>query len=277
MGLFARKDRTIKSSTPASSTPASSTPASSTPASSTPASSTPASSTPASSHTEAITKIQQPTATETSVVSATATPEPFDIASVGNAELPKKVTLLTDQIFSIADGAGHATGRSGAPVDLISKSGEVLEVAYLGARKKIPYKETSFASDIQSARNRKAEAQRKLNEEAEKIRLQREADDAARAAQEAASLKAEAGETPINSKWDGSVQEVKSYLQKNLKDPKSTEYISWSPVTSMDFEGAKAWAVRVKYRSKNSFGGYVVEDGVAFIRHGKVVAYRPLQ
>ena len=64
-----------------------------------------------------------------------------------------------------------------------------------------------------------------------------------------------------NSAWDGSVSQVKTYLKENLKDPKSIEYIEWSKV----FSEGKYYLVRCKYRAKNSFGGYVLENQIFFI------------
>ena len=64
-----------------------------------------------------------------------------------------------------------------------------------------------------------------------------------------------------NSTWDASVHQVKSYLKKTLKDPKSVEYIEWSKVVET-YDGYK---VRCKYRAKNSFGGYVVENKIFFL------------
>jgi hypothetical protein len=62
-----------------------------------------------------------------------------------------------------------------------------------------------------------------------------------------------------NSSWDGSVFHVKQYLKKNLKDPDSYEGIEWSPVQKLS-DGT--FSVRHKYRAKNSFGGFVVENQV---------------
>ncbi len=62
-----------------------------------------------------------------------------------------------------------------------------------------------------------------------------------------------------NSGWDGSVYQVERYLKRNLKDPGSFEAIEWSPVV----KGADdSFTVRVKYRAKNSFGGYVIEQQI---------------
>ena len=65
-------------------------------------------------------------------------------------------------------------------------------------------------------------------------------------------------EIVFNSAWDGSVAQVKTWLENEyLKDPRSVEYIEWSPVFKFD---TGRFQVRVKYRAKNSFGGYVVEE-----------------
>jgi hypothetical protein len=73
-----------------------------------------------------------------------------------------------------------------------------------------------------------------------------------------------------NSEWDGSVRQVKNWFKNNLKDPKSTEYIEWSPVHKTEDGG---FMVRVKYRSKNSFGGYVVANQVFFMNSQGEVQY----
>ncbi len=59
-----------------------------------------------------------------------------------------------------------------------------------------------------------------------------------------------------NSPWDGSVYQVKKYLKGNLKDPDSYEAIEWSSVV----EQGSNFIVRHKYRAKNSFGGYVIDE-----------------
>ncbi|MFZ5804893.1 MAG: hypothetical protein ACOY7U_08580 [Acidobacteriota bacterium] len=65
-----------------------------------------------------------------------------------------------------------------------------------------------------------------------------------------------------NSAWDGSVWQVESWLKANLKDPDSLEFIEWSPVQKTRDGG---FMVRAKYRAKNSFGGYVVENRLFFM------------
>lgn len=59
-----------------------------------------------------------------------------------------------------------------------------------------------------------------------------------------------------NLSWDGSVLQVESWLKQNLKDPDSFEAIEWSKV----IKNENGYFVRCKYRAKNSFGGYAVEN-----------------
>lgn len=61
-----------------------------------------------------------------------------------------------------------------------------------------------------------------------------------------------------NSSWDGSVRQVKQYIKSNLKDPNSYESIEWSSVQKQ----GENYVVRHKYRAKNSFGGYVIENKI---------------
>ena len=55
---------------------------------------------------------------------------------------------------------------------------------------------------------------------------------------------------------------VKSYLRETLKDPKSYQEIEWSPSGVND---AGQYYIRHKYRAKNSFGGYVVEEKIFYL------------
>ena len=66
------------------------------------------------------------------------------------------------------------------------------------------------------------------------------------------------------SSYDGSISQVKDYLKKNLKDPKSYEGIEWSKVK----EEPNGYSVYHKYRAKNSFGGYVIEAKVFYLDFG---------
>jgi hypothetical protein len=70
------------------------------------------------------------------------------------------------------------------------------------------------------------------------------------------------------SAWDGSVSQVKEYLKTHAKDPDSLQFIEWSPVERL----RDVYAVRCKYRAKNSFGGYAVENKIfALDESGRVL------
>lgn len=83
---------------------------------------------------------------------------------------------------------------------------------------------------------------------------------------------AEIGPKPANSPWDGSVACVNDYLNKVLLDPYSVKYEEWSAVTFITYQDQNFWAVRIKYRAKNAFGAYILEEKVALIRNNQVVA-----
>lgn len=81
------------------------------------------------------------------------------------------------------------------------------------------------------------------------------------------------GNKVINSSWDASVWQVERYLKKEyLKDPSSYESISWSKVFTEQNNPNFKYYVRHKYRAKNSFGGYAIEEKIFFLdSNGKVV------
>ncbi len=76
-----------------------------------------------------------------------------------------------------------------------------------------------------------------------------------------------------NSPWDNSVHQVESYLKRNLKDPNSFEALSWSKVKDKNNNNnGYRYKVFVKYRAKNSFGGYVVKTDLFYLdEKGNVV------
>lgn len=77
-------------------------------------------------------------------------------------------------------------------------------------------------------------------------------------------------EIVCNSGFDASVWQEKNYLKKEyLLDPRSYEGIEWGAVNKKDNGG---YWVRHKYRAKNRFGGYVIENKVFHLdASGKVV------
>jgi len=85
------------------------------------------------------------------------------------------------------------------------------------------------------------------------------------------------GPKPKNSEWDGRVDPVVRYLRKTLNDYDSSEFVEWSPVTKVEVKGEPFWAVRLKLRAKNAFGGYILRDTYYFIRQNEVVASEGLQ
>ena len=69
-----------------------------------------------------------------------------------------------------------------------------------------------------------------------------------------------------NNALDASVFQVENYLKKNLNDPNSYEGIEWSPVIIDSADGhLKNYTVRHKYRAKNGFGGFVVENRIFYL------------
>lgn len=79
----------------------------------------------------------------------------------------------------------------------------------------------------------------------------------------------QANESVRNSPWDASVYQVKNYLKKTAKDPDSLEFIEWSEVAKLDNGN---FMVRAKYRGKNSFGGYTIENTIFYLDpQGKVI------
>jgi len=69
------------------------------------------------------------------------------------------------------------------------------------------------------------------------------------------------------SEYDASVSQVVQYLQSNLKDPSSYESIEWSNLTNIGQYNSKNyyWMIRHKYRAKNSFGGYSIENQAFYL------------
>lgn len=85
------------------------------------------------------------------------------------------------------------------------------------------------------------------------------------------------GEKPKNSEWDGSVLAVKEYLQNNLNDYSSSEFVEWSTVTKIYVGKEPYWAVRLKLRAKNAFGALILRDTYYFMRKNTVIFSKGLQ
>lgn len=77
-----------------------------------------------------------------------------------------------------------------------------------------------------------------------------------------------------NSSWDGSVSQVKKYLKSTLKDPDSYKSVEWGNVVKTN----NGYMVRHKYKAKNSFGGYVMENNVFYLDFsGNVTSVAPFK
>lgn len=85
------------------------------------------------------------------------------------------------------------------------------------------------------------------------------------------------GEKPKNSEWDGSVLVVKEFLQNNLNDYSSSEFVEWSTVTKTYVGKEPYWAVRLKLRAKNAFGAMILRDTYYFMRKNTVVFSKGLR
>lgn len=81
-------------------------------------------------------------------------------------------------------------------------------------------------------------------------------------------------EVVFNSNYDASVFQVEKYLKKEyLKDPDSYQGISWSSVQIDRNNSQYKYFVRHKFRAKNSFGGYVIEEMIFYLNsEGYVVS-----
>lgn len=79
-----------------------------------------------------------------------------------------------------------------------------------------------------------------------------------------------------NSALDASVYQVERYLKREyLKDPDSYEGIEWSKVQKDNSNSLYRYYVRHKYRAKNSFGGYAVEEKIFYLdQSGNVVSVK---
>lgn len=76
-------------------------------------------------------------------------------------------------------------------------------------------------------------------------------------------------EVVINSPWDGSVRQVEDYLKNEyLRDPDSLKIIESSQVVKTNI----GYIVRCKFRAKNGFGGYNVQNMIFYLdSSGKVI------
>jgi len=65
-----------------------------------------------------------------------------------------------------------------------------------------------------------------------------------------------AREQKIQINSDGSVEQVKRYIEREANDPASVAFVEWSPLEKIP----TGYRVRVKYRAKNGFGALMLES-----------------
>ena len=81
------------------------------------------------------------------------------------------------------------------------------------------------------------------------------------------------GAYPEPSSWDGVTKPARSWFNTNLNDPKSMKVIDVTEVIKLE----DSWGQRVRFRAKNAFGAYVINEYFFQIRHGQLVAVVPLE
>ena len=59
--------------------------------------------------------------------------------------------------------------------------------------------------------------------------------------------------------------------------PIPVKWSEWSDPAVVEKNGQSYWLVKVIYRAKNSFGGYVIGGGAAYIQNDRVIHYEDLQ
>lgn len=183
--------------------------------------------------------------------------------ALANKELwPDQVTLEKDQqIDIIMDGeiVGSQIFEAGAQARLLSLSeNDKLNVERNNTKFQVPVAETDFLEAAD--RLQRAIAYQQQAEEARKreeaIAKKEEAIAKRAAEKEEAKRQAEIDKKIQKQfSWDGSHYAFKRYIKKNLKDPKSFDHIETKSYKRSDGD----ILVIMKYRAKNSFGGYTIE------------------
>lgn len=176
--------------------------------------------------------------------------------ALANKELwPDQVTLEKDQqIDIIMDGeiVGSQIFEAGAQARLLSLSeNDKLNVERNNTKFQVPVAETDFLEAAD--RLQRAIAYQKQAEEARK----REEEIAKRLAEKEESKRQAEIQKKIDKQFgsDGSHSAFRRYIKKNLKDPSSFKYMDTKAYKLSENE----IVVIMKYRAKNSFGGYTIE------------------
>ena len=204
-----------------------------------------------------------------------------DLASVPRTEWPKEVKIKEAMKFVTASGS--LSLPAGTIVKLDSLSGDTVSLTMQGARATAKAEATDAAERIRDARKAAQDAENAKQKAAvEQIRSATERAERAKAEMEAAEaaelkkMEAEIGKKPQPQGWEREKPPfiVQMYLKRILKDPDSVQYIeTYSPVVST-YNGQKCWALKFKYRAKNSFGAYGPEIGTAYLLNDNLIGYK---
>lgn len=84
-----------------------------------------------------------------------------------------------------------------------------------------------------------------------------------------AKIKVIENDKPNINSWNGVAFVVEKWFEYNLKDPKSLEIIE---VTEMKKANDGTFVQTVKYRTKNSFGGFNIEHRIFVFNKNKVIS-----
>lgn len=183
------------------------------------------------------------------------TPPSFDILGVNASELPK-TTKLTEAInFSIAEGKGSTTAPAGSQVNVVSRTGDQIEIVYLDGRQSVSYTKTTIETEIIRSRE---DAQKR---ETERIAREEQAKKEMEASQKAAADKVAGRKALVEkhfSSWDGSHDGLTKYIKKNMNDPKSYKHEETRFADKGDYI-----LVQTSFRGKNAFGGLVLNTVIA--------------
>jgi hypothetical protein len=79
-----------------------------------------------------------------------------------------------------------------------------------------------------------------------------------------------AGKKPDISLIDAVALPVKKYLEKNLVQPDTLEIMECSEIAF----GVQEWIQRVKFKSRNEFDVWMIDELVFYMKHGEVVNVR---